>query len=136
MPDAPALDTPPLLDTPVGFIAVTNFETAKAFYVGVLGLEFVTHDGFSLVLKSGALSIRLTAMKDYVAPPFSVFGWQVTDIEATVAALAARGVVFEIYGFFGESQAANGVWTAPNGDKVAWFKDPSGNVLGISQHVQ
>ena len=124
-----------MLDAPMGFIAVTDFEVAKTFYVGVLGLEFVTHDGFATVLKSGSLQIRLTVPPQFTPAGYTVFGWRVGDIEAEVAALAGKGVSFEHYPFFGDAQAANGVWTAPNGDKVAWFKDPSGNVLSLSQHV-
>ena len=124
-----------MLNTPMGFIAVADFDQAKAFYVGVLGLEFVTHDGFAMVLRSGALQIRLTVPPQFAAAEYTVFGWRVGEIEADVAALAAKGVTFQHYPFFGEAQAADGVWTAPNGDKVAWFKDPCGNVLSLSQHV-
>ena len=125
-----------MLDTPMGFIAATDFEAAKAFYIGVLGLDFVTHDGFALVMRSGDLQIRLTVPPEFTPAGYTVFGWRVTDIEAEVAALTGRGVSFVHYPFFGDAQAVNGVWTAPNGDKVAWFKDPSGNVLSLSQHVE
>lgn len=125
-----------MLDSPMGFIAVTDFETAKNFYVGVLGLEFLDHDGFALVLRSGGLQIRLTVPPQFTPAGYTVFGWRVTDIEAEVAALSAKGIAFEHYPFFGDSQAENGVWTAPGGAKVAWFKDPSGNVLSLSQHVE
>ena len=64
---------------------------------------------------------------------FTVLGWQVTDIDRQVADLQARGVRFERFGFF--EQDTLGIWTAPGGDKVAWFKDPDGNVLSVSQHV-
>lgn len=125
-----------MLDTPMGFIAATDFVAARAFYVGVLGLEFVTHDGFALVLRSGDLQIRLTVPPEFTPAGYTVFGWRIADIDAEVARLAARGVTFELYPFFGDAQAASGVWTAPNGDKVAWFKDPSGNLLSLSQHVE
>lgn len=128
-------DMPPL-NTPMGFIAVSDFDAAKAFYTGVLGLEFLTHDGFAMVLRSGALHIRMTVPPQFTPAEYTVFGWRVGDIDAEVVALAAKGVAFQHYPFFGEAQAANGVWTAPNGDKVAWFKDPSGNVLSLSQHVE
>ena len=125
-----------MLDTPMGFIAVADFDQAKAFYVDVLGSGIlVTHDGFAMVLRAGVLSIRLTVPPHFTAADYTVFGWRVADIDAEVAALAARDVAFQHYPFFGEAQAANGVWTAPNGDKVAWLKDPSGNVLSLSQHA-
>ena len=125
-----------MLGSPMGFIAATDFEVARTFYVDVLGLECVSHDGFALVLRSGTLTIRVTVPPQFTAAGYTVFGWRVTDIETEVAALAAKGIAFEHYPFFGEAQAADGVWTAPNGDKVAWFKDPSGNVLSLSQHVE
>jgi catechol 2,3-dioxygenase-like lactoylglutathione lyase family enzyme len=124
-----------MLESPMGFIAVTDFEAARAFYVGVLGLEFIAHDGFATVLKSGSLLIRLTVPPHFTPADYTVFGWRVADIEAEVAALNDKGVTFLTYPFFGDSQGANGVWTAPNGDKVAWFRDPDGNVLSLSQHV-
>ena len=64
---------------------------------------------------------------------FTILGWQVTDIEKMAAELQAKGVQFERFGFFEQDQL--GIWTAPAGDKVAWFKDPDGNTLSISQHV-
>ncbi len=124
-----------MLDTPMGFIAATDFAAAKVFYVGTLGLDFVSQDDFALVLRAGALTIRVTVPPQFTPAGYTVFGWEVKDIAAEVAALAAKGIAFEHYPFFGDAQAADGVWTAPSGDKVAWFKDPSGNVLSLSQHA-
>jgi hypothetical protein len=69
------------------------------------------------------------------SPPhqFTILGWQVEIIEKTAAGLQEKGVRFERFGFF--EQDALGIWTAPTGDKVAWFRDPDGNVLSVSQHV-
>jgi catechol 2,3-dioxygenase-like lactoylglutathione lyase family enzyme len=125
-----------MLDSPMGFIAVTDFELAKAFYVGVLGLDYISQDGFALVLRSGPLSIRLTVPQPFTPAGYTVFGWRVADIEAEIARLSAKGIAFEHYPFFGEAQTANGIWTAPSGARVAWFKDPSGNVLSLSQHAE
>ncbi len=121
--------------TPMGFLAVSDFEAARRFYEGVLGLEFVTNDGFALVLRSGPILIRLTVPPERVVGGYTVFGWQVSDIASEVANLDAKGIAFEHYPFFGDSQAPDGIWTAPGGDKVAWFKDPDGNLLSLSQHV-
>jgi len=121
--------------TPMGFIAVSSFETARKFYEGVLGLSVVSQDGFALVLRSGSTLIRLTQPPERMIAPYTCFGWQVVDIHDKVMALGALGVRFELYDFFGASQTPHGVWTAPNGDMVAWFKDPDGNLLSLSQHV-
>jgi catechol 2,3-dioxygenase-like lactoylglutathione lyase family enzyme len=116
----------------VAFVPTKDAEKAKAFYVGVLGLRFVKDDGFALVLDANGIIIRV-AKAEFTPAPFTILGWQVADIEKLVAGLQAKGVRFERFGFF--EQDALGIWTAPSGDKVAWFKDPDGNVLSVSQHV-
>lgn len=120
---------------PMGFIAISDIGRARAFYEGVLGLDYVSHDDFALVMRSGPLSIRLTPVGDQLAPrSYTVFGWQVSDAAAEVAALTVKGVQFERYDFFGDSQSPEGIWTSPGGARVAWFKDPDGNLLSLSQH--
>jgi catechol 2,3-dioxygenase-like lactoylglutathione lyase family enzyme len=106
---------------------------AKAFYEGVLGLRFIKDDGFALVFDANGIMVRVS--KGAQGPPaqYAILGWSVTGIENVVAALEKKGVKFERFGFF--EQDALGIWTAPNGDKVAWFKDPDGNMLSVSQHV-
>jgi catechol 2,3-dioxygenase-like lactoylglutathione lyase family enzyme len=116
----------------VAFVPTKDAEKAKAFYVGVLGLRFVKDDGFALVLDANGIMVRV-AKAEFTPAPFTILGWQVTDIEKIVAALQAEGVRFERFGFFEQDKL--GIWTAPSGDKVAWFKDPDGNVLSVSQHV-
>jgi hypothetical protein len=69
---------------------------------------------------------------EYKPAPFTILGWQVSEIEKMVAGLKGKGVHFERFGFFEQDEL--GIWTAPTGDKVAWFKDPDGNVLSVSQH--
>lgn len=117
----------------VACVPTKDSEKARAFYEGVLGLRFVKDDGFAMVLDANGIMIRVAKMKDYTPAQFTILGWQVTNIEKMVEGLQARGVHFEIFGFFKQDEL--GVWTAPTGDKVAWFKDPDGNVLSVSQHV-
>jgi catechol 2,3-dioxygenase-like lactoylglutathione lyase family enzyme len=117
----------------VAFVAITDGERARAFYEGVLGLQFVKDDGFAVVFHANGIMIRAAKMKEVKPAQFTVLGWQVTGIEDMVQALREKGVHFEIFGFF--KQDESGIWTAPTGDKVAWFKDPDGNILSISQHV-
>jgi catechol 2,3-dioxygenase-like lactoylglutathione lyase family enzyme len=120
---------------PTGFLAVSAFARAQAFYEGVLGLEFVSQDEFALVLRSGPIFIRFAVPPERVTVPYTVFGWRVEDIDSAVACLSGKGVTFERYPDFGDSQRADGVWSAPGGGKVAWFKDPDGNLLSLSQHA-
>ncbi len=117
----------------IGFARVTDYATARAFYEGKLGLEFVSEDGFALVLKSGGNWIRLSRSKGFTPGDYTILGWEVSGIEAAVAALAGKGVAFEKYPWVSDPRGL-GIWTAPNGDKVAWFKDPDGNILSLSEH--
>src|ERR1700691_1860145 len=115
----------------VAFVPTKDSEKARAFYVGVLGLRFVKDDGFALVLDANGIKVRV-AKAQFTPAPFTILGWQVGDIEKVVTGLQGKGVQFERFGFF--EQDALGIWTAPSGDKVAWFKDPDGNILSVSQH--
>ena len=117
----------------VAFVPIKDSEKARAFYEGVLGLRFVKDDGFALVLEANGIMVRAAKMKELTPAQFTILGWQVSDIEQIVRGLAAKGVHFEIFGFFKQDEL--GIWTTPTGDKVAWFKDPDGNILSVSQHV-
>jgi len=117
----------------VAFVAIRDAERARAFYEGVLGLRFVKDDGFALVFEANGIMVRAAKMKEFTPVQYTVLGWQVSKIEDAVQGLAKRGVKFEIFGFFKQDEL--GIWTAPTGDKVAWFKDPDGNILSVSQHV-
>ncbi|HUD67373.1 MAG TPA: VOC family protein [Candidatus Sulfotelmatobacter sp.] len=117
----------------VAFVPMTDSEQTRAFYEGVLGLRFVKDDGFALVFDANGIMVRAAKMKDVTPAQFTVLGWQVKNIEEIVRALEKKGVHFEIFGFFKQDEL--GIWTAPTGDKVAWFKDPDRNILSVSEHV-
>jgi catechol 2,3-dioxygenase-like lactoylglutathione lyase family enzyme len=117
----------------VAFIPVTDTSRAKAFYVDLLGLALVDDTPFALVCDADGTAVRITPVGDLSPQPFTVFGWAVDDISAMSRALAAAGV--ELLRFDGLDHDALGVWTAPGGDRVAWFHDPDGNVLSLSQHL-
>jgi catechol 2,3-dioxygenase-like lactoylglutathione lyase family enzyme len=117
----------------VSFVAVRDTKKSRPFYEGVLGLRFVSEDRFALVLDANGTMLRVTnAPADFKPHNFTVLGWEVADIEKAATTLREKGVHLEIYGFPG--QDANGIWSAPGGAKVAWFQDPDGNLLSISQH--
>lgn len=118
----------------MGFLFTKDYDRARSFFESQLGFQFVSLDQFALVMKVGETSIRIVRMPNFVPAQATVLGWQVQNIEAVVDWLAARGVAFEKYPFVQDRQ--RGIWTAPGGDKVAWFKDPDGNVLSVSQHQQ
>jgi catechol 2,3-dioxygenase-like lactoylglutathione lyase family enzyme len=117
----------------VAFVPIRDGDKARAFYEGVLGLRFVKDDGFALVFEANGTMLRAAKMKEFTPAQFTVLGWQVSKIEDMVRALGMRGVKFEIFGFFKQDEL--GIWTAPTGDKVAWFKDPDRNILSVSEHV-
>ena len=116
----------------IGFVPITDGDRSKAFYADVLGLEFVQDDGFAIVFRSDSNMVRLVRMPGVTPAQFTILGWEASAIEDEVKALTAKGASFVRYSFF--EQDALGIWTAPNGNKVAWFTDPDGNVLSLSQH--
>lgn len=117
----------------IGFAITKDSKRARKFYADILGFTFVSEDQFALVIKTKENMIRISTVKDFTPAGHTILGWQVADIESVAAHLKERGVVFETYAWM--KQSALGIWAAPGGDKVAWFKDPDGNVLSISQHV-
>lgn len=118
----------------IGFVPTTDSKRARDFYEGKLGFQFVSDDQFALVMQAGENMIRIAKAKDFTPAQYTAMGWEVTDVEAMVKWLNGRGVKFEKYSFVEDREL--GIWTTPNGDKVAWFKDPDGNVLSLSQHRQ
>src|SRR5271157_3743434 len=114
----------------IGFIPTKDFKRAKSFYGTMVGLRFVAEDEFALVFESSGTTIRIVRVDDFEPSGFTILGWQVDDIRESVAALKERGVTFERYP--GMKQSVSGIWTAPGGARVAWFKDPDGNVLSVS----
>jgi catechol 2,3-dioxygenase-like lactoylglutathione lyase family enzyme len=119
------------------FVPTRDGEKARAFYVDTLGLRFVSDDRFALVLDANGTTVRVSKAPEFTPQKFTVLGWEVSNIERLVSDLQAKGVTFENYGFPGQDE--RGIWTAPfvdnatSGARVAWFKDPDGNVLSITQ---
>jgi catechol 2,3-dioxygenase-like lactoylglutathione lyase family enzyme len=116
----------------IAFVATKNFAKAKSFYQDKLGLKFVSEDGFALVFDIEGTMLRIAKVKDFTPAGFTILGWQVDAIEKAASELAEKGVTFER--FPGLTQDELGIWSAPGGAKVAWFKDPDGNILSLSQH--
>lgn len=115
----------------IAFIPTKDAKKARQFYEGVLGLRFVSEDQFALVLEANGIMVRVAVVGKFKPQQFTVLGWQVSDLEKEVAGLQGQGVRFEKYGMKGQDE--QGVWYSPSGAKVAWFKDPDGNVLSLTQ---
>jgi catechol 2,3-dioxygenase-like lactoylglutathione lyase family enzyme len=118
----------------VGFIATNDAGKAKTFYGDVLGFRLMNDDEYALSFDANGTMLRVNKARDFQPAQGTVLGWEVDDIRAAIRELAPRGVRFEQFGLPFMQQDELGVWTPPNGDQVAWFKDPDGNVLSISQH--
>lgn len=118
----------------VGFLKVTDVERSKTFYMDHLGLTYLKEDAFALVLRSGANMVRLVKESMFKSQHSTVLGWETANLQKRVEQLTAKGVPFLRYPWFEHDQL--GIWTAPSGDQVAWFTDPDGNVLSLSQLKQ
>jgi len=116
----------------ITFLLTRDKNKALAFYENTLGLRFVKDDGFALIFDANGIMLRIAQMKEFTPQQGTTLGWETDDIKATVRGLTERGVHFER---FGMKQDDLGIWRAPGGDQVAWFKDPDGNVLSVSSHV-
>jgi len=115
----------------VAFVGAADLDRARAFYEGVLGLPVTERTDFACVFDSGGTMLRVTAVPAVAQPGYTVLGWRVPDITATVRELTGRGVT--VLRFDGMAQDEDGIWTTPGGDRVAWFADPDGNTLSLTQ---
>ena len=104
---------------------------ARAFYEEKLGLDVLAADDYGVMYDVNGRRLRMSYVQELKPAPYSVLCWVVPDIRAAVAALVLKEVVFEQYEGLGQDAA--GVWAAPDGTLVAWFKDPVGNVLSLAQ---
>jgi catechol 2,3-dioxygenase-like lactoylglutathione lyase family enzyme len=119
----------------IGFITIVDVARAKEFYRDVLGLRLLSEEPpFALVFEANGIMLRLGMGKELPPANGTVLGWQVPDAAATVRDLERAGVRFERYDFMKQDEL--GIWTTPTGAKVAWFKDPDGNILSISEHPE
>jgi catechol 2,3-dioxygenase-like lactoylglutathione lyase family enzyme len=119
------------LEKPILFLATANAVRAREFYEQLLGLPFVADEPPALVFQVGRCMFRIQKVDRVEAPPYTALGWAVRDIRATVQRLIAAGIPFERYEGMGQDE--DGIWNAPSGAQVAWFKDPDGHTLSLTQ---
>ena len=115
----------------VAFVATSKPDSAKSFYEQTLGFRLTGDDPFAVVFDANGVMLRVQKVQAHTPPNHTVLGWDVADIRAEIKELTERGVKFERYE--GLEQDGSGVWTSPSGAKIAWFKDPDGNVLSLTQ---
>jgi catechol 2,3-dioxygenase-like lactoylglutathione lyase family enzyme len=115
----------------IAFASTTDLARARTFYEAVLGLPVVDENGYACVFNAHGTMLRMTAVAEVAHPGYTVLGWRVTGIREIIAHLESLGVVFARYD--GMAQDDQGVWISPNGDRIAWFTDPDGNVLSLTE---
>jgi catechol 2,3-dioxygenase-like lactoylglutathione lyase family enzyme len=119
----------------IAFATIVDVERAKAFYRDTLGLTLVSEEPpFALVFDANGIMVRLAMADKPANVQGTVLGWRVPEIESAVSELTQRGVRFERFEGLGQNDA--GVWTSPSGARVAWFRDPDGNILSLSEHPE
>ena len=115
----------------VAFLATSDSHRARTFYESILGLRLAGDEPFALVFDANGVMIRIQKVETVVPAPYTALGWQVADVASTIQRLAANGVVLERYPWLEQNDL--GVWRSPSGARIAWFKDPDGNVLALTQ---
>ena len=118
----------------VAFAATVDAARARAFYEGVLGLNFISDDEFALVFDAHGVELRIQKVTSLTPQPHTQLGWSVSSIDKIVRELCAKGVTFEKYPFLHQDES--GIWAAASGAKVAWFKDPDGNLLSLTERQE
>ena len=113
------------------FVPTVMPDKAKSFYWNILGLRLLSEDNYALEFDANGILLRVTIVPELKPQGFTVLGWNVTDILMMVKSLRSKGIVCEKYGFLKQDDL--GIWTAPGGSKVAWFKDPDGNILSLTE---
>jgi catechol 2,3-dioxygenase-like lactoylglutathione lyase family enzyme len=115
----------------IAFVPTTDLARARSFYEATLGLSVVDENAYACVFDAHGTMLRITAVSEVVPSGYTVLGWRVTEMSEAVRKLESVGVAFARYD--GMEQDAHGVWTTPNGDRIAWFTDPDGNVLSLTE---
>jgi predicted enzyme related to lactoylglutathione lyase len=113
------------------FVPTTKPGAAKSFYKDVLGLKLLSQDNYALEFEVNGILLRVITVPELKPQAFTVLGWNVADIDSTIKSLNDKNVFCEKYDSL--EQDDSGIWTSPNGSKVAWFKDPDGNILSLTE---
>ncbi|WP_139113113.1 VOC family protein [Mucilaginibacter sp. PPCGB 2223] len=113
------------------FVPTVKPGEAKLFYQDILGLQLLSQDDYALEFNANGVLLRVIIVPELKPHPFTALGWNVGDMVPIIQALNKKGIFCEKYNFLEQDDL--GIWTAPGGAKVAWFKDPDGNVLSLTE---
>lgn len=111
----------------------SRMDEAKRFYADVLGFAQKGQSHGAAVFDVGGRELRVSPVPSTTPTAHTVLGFAVPDIAATIAELSARGVQFERFPGFPHDE--RGVLPTPEGAKVAWLRDPDGNLLSIVEYA-
>jgi catechol 2,3-dioxygenase-like lactoylglutathione lyase family enzyme len=115
----------------MAFVATKDAATANNFYQDILGLSLVSDDSFASVFDANGTMLRVQRVQELNPAAHTALGWEVADIVSEVNDLVERGVVFNRYDWLSQDDRA--IWPAPAGARIAWFSDPDGNTLSLTQ---
>jgi catechol 2,3-dioxygenase-like lactoylglutathione lyase family enzyme len=121
------LHTSPL----IAFVPSTDLDRSRRFFGDTLDFPLLAEDPGAITYDANGTKLRVTLVPALAPAPFTVVGWAVADLATTIDTLVDAGVTFVRYE--GMDQDERGVWTAPGGDRVAWFHDPDGNTLSLTE---
>ena len=113
------------------FVPTVKPNDAKLFYKDILGLKLLSEDQFALEFDANGTILRVTIVQELKPHPFTILGWNVDDIVSVIKQLNNKNIYCERYEFLEQDNL--GIWLTPNGSKVAWFKDPDGNILSLTE---
>jgi catechol 2,3-dioxygenase-like lactoylglutathione lyase family enzyme len=113
------------------FVPTLQPDKARSFYRDILGLALLSEDNYALEFNANGTLLRVIIVPALKPHEFTVLGWNVSDIASTIKSLNKKGIVCETYKFLDQDDL--GVWKSPGGSKVAWFKDPDGNILSLTE---
>ena len=115
----------------IAFLATSDAARSRAFYEGLLGLRLVSDDPFALVFDAQGTELRIQKVERFTPQPHTALGWTVGSIDAVVREIVGRGGHLERYPPLAQDEA--GIWKAPSGARIAWLKDPDGNLLSFTE---
>jgi len=118
----------------MAFVATADIGAARAFYLNTLGLRLIDESPFALLFDAHGTSLRVVPVGEPLIAPYTVLGWRVDNLEQTLRHLAESGVPASR--FEGMAQDEAGIWTTPRGDRIAWFQDPDGNTLSVTEYAR
>ena len=116
------------------FIPTVKPVQSKQFYMNILGLKLVSEDEYGLEFESNSTLLRVSIVQEFNPQPFTVLGFKIKGIIAQVEKLTKKGVIFERYSYFKQDNL--GIWTSPSKAKIAWFMDPDGNLLSLTENAE